>query len=145
MRGEVHDPRAFALGGIAGHAGVFSTARDLGRFCQMLLNGGELDGKRILSKHAIELISTGQKIPDGNVRSYGFDVKTPFSSPMGDRFPPLKSFGHTGFTGTCFWIDPADDAYYVLLTNSVHPDGKGKTVALRRAVSTAVAKALLDR
>jgi CubicO group peptidase (beta-lactamase class C family) len=144
MRGEVHDPRAFALGGVAGHAGVFSTARDLGRFCQMLLSGGELDGKRVLSKRAVELMSTGQKIPDGAVRSYGFDVKTAFSSPAGDRFPPLKSFGHTGFTGTCFWIDPADEVYYVLLTNSVHPDGKGKTVALRRAVSTAVAKAMLD-
>jgi CubicO group peptidase (beta-lactamase class C family) len=144
MRGEVHDPRAFALGGVAGHAGVFSTAGDLGRFCRMLLNQGELDGKRVLSERAVALMSIGKEAPDGNVRSYGFDVKTAYSSPRGERFPELKSFGHTGFTGTALWIDPQDDCFVVLLTNAVHPDGKGKTVALRRAVSTVVAKALLD-
>jgi uncharacterized protein YbbC (DUF1343 family) len=81
--------------------------------------------------------------PDGQIRSYGYDVKTGYSQPLGDRFPPLKSFGHTGFTGTCFWIDPADDVFFILLTNAVHPDGKGKVLALRRAVSTALATALL--
>lgn len=143
MRGEVHDPRSYAMGGVAGHAGVFSTTQDLSKFCRMILNGGELDGKRILSQHAIDLISTGVSLPDGSVRSYGYDVKTGYSQPLGDRFPPLKSFGHTGFTGPCFWIDPADDAYFILLTNAVHPDGKGKVLALRRAVSTALATALL--
>jgi uncharacterized protein YbbC (DUF1343 family)/CubicO group peptidase (beta-lactamase class C family) len=143
IRGQVHDPRAFSLGGFAGHAGLFSTAADVSRFCRMILGGGELDGKRILSPHAIELISTPHMYPDGQIRSYGYDVKTGYSQPLGDRFPPLKSFGHTGFTGTCFWIDPADDAFFILLTNAVHPDGKGKVLALRRAVSTALATALL--
>jgi CubicO group peptidase (beta-lactamase class C family) len=102
MRGEVHDPRAYAMGGVAGHAGLFSTAQDLARYCRMLLNGGELDGARILSPKAIELTSTPQPLPDGTgVRSYGFDVKTGYSQPLGERFTPMKSFGHTGFTGTC--------------------------------------------
>lgn len=143
MRGEVHDPRAYSLGGVAGHAGVFSTADDLSRFCRMILSGGELDGKRILSPHAIELISTPHMYPDGQIRSYGYDVKTGYSQPLGERFPPLKSFGHTGFTGTAFWIDPPDDVFFILLTNAVHPDGKGKVLALRRAVSTSIATALL--
>jgi uncharacterized protein YbbC (DUF1343 family)/CubicO group peptidase (beta-lactamase class C family) len=144
MRGEVHDPRAYAMGGVAGHAGVFSTAQDLARYCRMLLNGGELDGVRILSPRGIELMSTGVPLADGTqFRSYGFDVKTGYSQPLGERFTPIKSFGHTGFTGTCFWVSPADDAFFILLTNSVHPDGKGKVLALRRAVSTAVAEALL--
>ena len=86
MRGEVHDPRAHLLGGVAGHAGLFSTARDIARFCRMILNGGELDGKRILSRHAIELISTPHVFADG-ARSYGYDVKTGYSQPLGDRFP----------------------------------------------------------
>jgi uncharacterized protein YbbC (DUF1343 family) len=143
IRGEVHDPRAYSLGGFAGHAGLFSTAADIAKFCRMILSGGELNGKRILSPHTIELISTGHPYPDGQIRSYGYDVKTGYSQPLGDRFPPLKSFGHTGFTGTCFWIDPADDVFFILLTNSVHPDGKGKVLALRRQVSTALATALL--
>ena len=144
MRGEVHDPRAYAMGGVAGHAGLFSTAQDLARYCRMLMNGGELDGVRILSPRAVELMSTANALPDGTgVRSYGFDVKTGYSQPLGERFTPMKSFGHTGFTGTCFWISPVDDAFFILLTNSVHPEGKGKVLALRRAVSTAVATALL--
>jgi uncharacterized protein YbbC (DUF1343 family) len=142
MRGEVHDPRAHLLGGVAGHAGLFSTAQDLAKFCRMILSGGELDGKRILSPHAIELISTPHVFADG-ARSYGYDVKTGYSQPLGDRFPPLKSFGHTGFTGTSFWIDPQDDVFIILLTNAVHPDGKGKVLALRRAVSTSIATSLL--
>ena len=143
IRGEVHDPRSNSLGGVAGHAGLFSTTQDLAKFCRMILAGGELDGKRILSTHAIDLISTGHPFPDGAIRSYGYDVKTGYSQPLGHRFPPLKSFGHTGFTGTSFWIDPADDAFIILLTNAVHPDGKGKVLALRRAVSTTAANALL--
>ncbi|HEY7089646.1 MAG TPA: exo-beta-N-acetylmuramidase NamZ domain-containing protein [Tepidisphaeraceae bacterium] len=143
IRGEVHDPRSYRMGGVAGHAGLFSTAADLARFCRMILNGGELDGKRILSAKAIEMIQTPRKLPGGATRSYGYDVRTGYSQPLGHRFPPYKSFGHTGFTGTAFWIDPADDAFFILLTNSVHPDGKGKVLGLRRVVSTAVATALL--
>jgi uncharacterized protein YbbC (DUF1343 family) len=143
IRGEVHDPRAYLMGGVAGHAGLFSTAQDLARFCRMILNKGELDGKRILSAKAIEMISRPDMLPGGATRSYGFDVRTGYSQPLGHRFPFYESFGHTGFTGTCFWIDPKDGAFFIMLTNSVHPDGKGKVLALRRVVSTAVATALL--
>lgn len=146
MVGEVHDPRAYALGGFAGHAGLFGTAQDLARYCRMLLHGGALDGRRVLKESTVRLMTRPHRLPDGtDCRSYGFDVDTAYSSCRGDRFEPGTTFGHTGFTGTMFWIDPKNDCYLILLTNSVHPDGKGKTVALRRQVSTAVAEALLGR
>jgi CubicO group peptidase (beta-lactamase class C family) len=146
MIGEVHDPRAFALGGVAGHAGLFSTARDVSRYCRMILGKGELEGVRVMKESTIETMTTPHALPDGKgVRTYGFDVDTGYSSPRGNRFPKGKSFGHTGFTGTSLWIDPQDDAFVILLTNSVHPDGASKKVVeLRREVGTAVAEALLD-
>jgi CubicO group peptidase (beta-lactamase class C family) len=147
MIGEVHDPRAYAMGGVAGHAGVFSTADDLARFCRMILHGGELDGRRILSAEMVKQWTTVHYLPDGSGRkagrTYGFDADTGYSQPKGNRFPRGISFGHTGFTGTSFWIDPAHDCYVILLTHSVHPLGKGNVLALRRAVSNAVAEALL--
>jgi hypothetical protein len=89
-------------------------------------------------------MTTPRPLPDGTgVRSYGFDVDTAYSSPRGNRFERGTTFGHTGFTGTSMWIDPVNDLFVVLLTNSVHPEGKGKAVQLRRLVSTAVAEALL--
>jgi uncharacterized protein YbbC (DUF1343 family)/CubicO group peptidase (beta-lactamase class C family) len=144
MVGEVHDPRAYALGGAAGHAGLFGTADDLARYCRMILAGGQLDGTRILSEATVREMTTPRPLPDGtDSRTYGFHVDTPYSSPRGDRFPRGTSFGHTGFTGTMFWMDPASRSYVVLLTNSVHPDGRGNVINLRRYVSTAVAEALL--
>jgi uncharacterized protein YbbC (DUF1343 family)/CubicO group peptidase (beta-lactamase class C family) len=144
MVGEVHDPRAFALGGVAGHAGLFGTADDLARYCRMILGGGQLDGTRILSEATVRAMTTPRPMPDGSdARTYGFDVDTPYSSPRGDRFPRGTSFGHTGFTGTMFWMDPATRAFVILLTNSVHPGGKGNVIALRRYVSTAAAEALI--
>src|SRR5688572_14193860 len=144
MVGEVHDPRAYALGGVAGHAGLFGTADDLARYCRMILGGGQLDGTRILSEQTVREMTTPRPMPDGsNARTYGFDVDTPYSSPRGDRFPRGSSFGHTGFTGTMFWMDPASKSYVILLTNSVHPDGKGSVISLRRYISTAVAEQLL--
>jgi uncharacterized protein YbbC (DUF1343 family)/CubicO group peptidase (beta-lactamase class C family) len=144
MVGEVHDPRAFALGGFAGHAGLFGTAEDVGRYCRMIIRGGRLDGRRILDASTVRRMTTPRPLPDGTgVRSYGFDVDTAYSSPRGNRFERGTTFGHTGFTGTSMWIDPANDCFVVLLTNSVHPEGKGKAVQLRRLVSTAVAEALL--
>lgn len=144
MLGEVHDPRAYSLGGVAGHAGLFGTADDLARYCRMILGGGQLDGTRILSEATVREMTAPRPMPDGaNVRTYGFDVDTPYSSPRGDRFPRGTSFGHTGFTGTMFWMDPASNSFVILLTNSVHPDGKGSVIALRRYVSTAVAEQLL--
>jgi CubicO group peptidase (beta-lactamase class C family) len=144
MRGEVHDPRAYALLGVAGHAGLFGTAADLARYCRMLMGGGELDGTRLLAEATVREMTVGRALSDGTgVRSYGFDVDTPYSSPRGERFTKGVSFGHTGFTGTSLWIDPPNDVFVILLTNAVHPDGKGKVVQLRRAVSTAVADVVL--
>jgi uncharacterized protein YbbC (DUF1343 family) len=143
MVGEVHDPRAYALGGAAGHAGLFGTADDLALWCRMILGGGQLEGTRVLSESTVREMTTPRPMPDGDVRSYGFDVDTPYSSPRGDRFGRGTSFGHTGFTGTMFWMDPASRSFVVLLTNSVHPAGKGNVISLRRYVSTAVAEQLL--
>jgi CubicO group peptidase (beta-lactamase class C family) len=143
--GEVHDPRAFALGGAAGHAGVFGTAADVGRWCRMLLNGGELDGKRVLSAEAVKQMTTMRTLPDGtNGRGYGLDFTSGFApAPRGNRFEPGRTFGHTGWTGTSFWIDPEHGVYVVLLTSRVHPDGKGNASPLRRKVATIAAEALL--
>lgn len=143
MRGEVHDPRAHLLGGVAGHAGLFSTASDLGQWCRMILGGGaaEVDGKavRVLSESAVQEMTRTRWLPGGvDGRALGFDVDTAYSSPRGSGFPRAASFGHTGFTGTCFWLDPAARAYYVLLTNRVHPDGQGKVTGLRRRIGTLV-------
>lgn len=143
--GEVHDPRAFAMDGVAGHAGLFGTAEDVGRWVRMVLNGGELDGKRILSEQVVRDMLTPRATPEGDgLRGLGVDIDTGFSkSPRGSRFAVGTTLGHTGYTGGCFWADPQSGAYYVLLTNRVHPDDSGKVSALRRAVATAVAVALL--
>jgi len=144
MIGEVHDPRAFALGGVAGHAGLFGTAGDVARYCQMLLNGGELDGVRILKPETVREMITMRGLPDGTGRrGYGFDIDTGFSSARGERFARGTTFGHTGYTGTMFWIDPVNDCFFVLLTNRVHPDDKGDVKQLRKRVATSVAEAYL--
>src|SRR5438445_1484909 len=129
MVGEVHDPRSYALGGVAGHAGIFSTAADLRRFCRMILSGGELNGRRILKKETVDEMTKVRCLPDGSgCRSFGFDVRTAYSSARGERFESMTTFGHTGFTGTMFWIDPRSDCFIIFLTNRVHPDGKGELV-----------------
>ena len=144
MAGEVHDPRAYALGGVAGHAGLFSTADDLSRFCRMLLHGGRLDGKQILSEATVKEMTRERCLPHNDgCRGYGFDIDTPYSGCRGDRFDRGSTFGHTGFTGTMFWVDPVHACYFILLTNSVHPDGKGNVLKLRHDVATAVAESLL--
>ncbi|MGB7157974.1 MAG: serine hydrolase domain-containing protein [Tepidisphaeraceae bacterium] len=146
IRGTVHDPRAQRLGGFAGHAGVFATADDVARYCRMLLHGGELDGKRILSKSTVAEMTKARCMPDGtNCRTYGFDANSKYSSARGDRFDKGTTFGHTGWTGTMLWVDPVHDCYFVLLTNRNHPDGKGNVTPLRRKVATVVAEALLGR
>jgi len=146
MIGEVHDPRAFALDGVAGHAGLFSTADDLSRFCRMLLHCGRLDGKRILKESTVRRMTEPMRLPDGSgCRSYVFDIDTPYSGCRGERFQPGTTFGHTGFTGTMFWVDPLNDCYVILLTNSVHPNGKGNVLALRHDVATVVAESLLGK
>ncbi len=138
MKGEVHDPRAFRLGGVAGHAGLFSTASDLSRFTRMVLHGGELDGKRILSRRMVEVWTMPRPVPDG-WRTYGWDCDTGFSSNRGKAFYPRRGFGHTGFTGTSLWIEPDHNGFVLFLSNRVHPDGKGNVQGLRGQVATQAA------
>ena len=138
LRGVVHDPTARRMGGVAGHAGLFSTADDLARFAQALLDGGD----HVLSPLTIEKMISPEQPPNAPVlRGFGWDIDSPFSSNRGDLLP-VGSFGHTGFTGTSMWIDPTTKTYIILLTNAVHPRGKGNAVALRAKVATAVAAAL---
>jgi uncharacterized protein YbbC (DUF1343 family)/CubicO group peptidase (beta-lactamase class C family) len=136
---EVHDPISQMMGGVAGHAGLFSTADDLSIFAQALLDGGSANGARILSPLAVERMTTPQNPPNKKVlRGLGWDIDSPLSSCRGDLFP-IGSYGHTGFTGTLIWIDPDSKTYVILLTNRVHLGGKGNVIALRSQVSTLVA------
>jgi len=134
LRGVVHDPTARRMGGVAGHAGLFSTADDLAIFAQALLSGD-----KILGRAAIEKMSTPQQpAMAAAMRGLGWDIDSPFSSNRGELLP-VGSFGHTGFTGTSLWIDPVTNTYIILLTNSVHPNGKGNVISLRVRVASAVA------
>jgi uncharacterized protein YbbC (DUF1343 family)/CubicO group peptidase (beta-lactamase class C family) len=139
--GEVHDPRSAAMGGVAGHAGLFATADDLARFARMLLRGGELDGKRVLSPLGVRLMTTPVPVPGGR-RSRGWDVDTSFSAPRGELFPRGEGFGHTGFTGTSIWIDPPSRTAVIVLTNRVHISERVQVTALRKEVANIVAGAL---
>jgi len=138
LRGVVHDPTARRMGGVAGHAGLFSTGDDLAKFAQALLQGG--DG--ILSPLTVAKMTEPETPPSAPVlRGFGWDIDSPFSSNRGDLLP-VGSYGHTGFTGTSIWIDPTTQTYIILLTNSVHPRGKGNAIGLRVKVATEVAAAL---
>ena len=140
--GEVHDPTAYNMGGVAGHAGLFSTADDLAIFAQLLLNGGTYAGARVLSPLTVEKMTTPQAPPDAMIlRGLGWDIDSPYASNRGELYP-LGSYGHTGWTGTSIWIDPVSRTYVILLTNRVHPDGKGDVVGLRTRVASVVAAAL---
>jgi uncharacterized protein YbbC (DUF1343 family)/CubicO group peptidase (beta-lactamase class C family) len=138
-RGEVHDPRAYALGGIAGHAGLFATADDLAKFCAAMLEGGG----GVLSPAGVASMMRPRFYGDGNLRGLGWDVGTAFSSNRGDLFP-LGSVGHTGWTGTSMWLDPATGTFVILLTNRNHPDESGNVIPLRGKVATIVASAITD-
>jgi uncharacterized protein YbbC (DUF1343 family)/CubicO group peptidase (beta-lactamase class C family) len=138
LRGVVHDPTARRMGGVAGHAGLFSTADDLAKFAQALLNGGG----GILSPLSVEKMTQPEQPPAAPVlRGFGWDIDSPFSTNRGDLLP-VGSYGHTGFTGTSMWIDPTTRTYIILLTNAVHPRRKENAIALRSKVATAVAAAL---
>src|SRR5438876_5094671 len=144
LRGQVHDPTSFRMGGIAGHAGLFSTADDLATFCQMLLNGGVFNGVRILGPMTIATMTRPHAVAEnGSARGLGWDIASSFSANKGDLFP-LGSFGHTGFTGTSIWIDPASDTFVIFLSNRVHPDGKGDVEPLRGRVASIVASSIMD-
>ena len=140
IRGEVHDENAFALGGVSGHAGLFSTARDLARFARMYLNGGTLDGARILSRETIERFTAVQNASLSH-RALGWE--TPNGSNSAGRRMSSRAFGHTGFTGTSIWMDPANDVFVVLLTNRVNPTRQNPRIgAVRIALADAVLAAL---
>ncbi len=142
LRGVVHDPTARAMGGVAGHAGVFSTASDLARFAQMMIDGGSLDGVRIAGPLTVAKFTEPQTPPDQPIlRGLGWDIDSPYSSNRGELFP-IGSFGHTGFTGTSIWIDPSTRTYVILLANSVHPAARPSITALRSKVATIVAASL---
>src|ERR1035437_1096050 len=139
LRGSVHDPTARNMGGVAGHAGLFSTADDLSRFAQMMLNGGELEGVRLFSPLTVAKFIEPQTPPDQPIlRGLGWDVDSPHSGNRGELFP-IGSFGHTGFTGTSLWIDPLTKTYVILLANSVHPDLRPALTPVRAKVATIVA------
>lgn len=140
--GEVHDPTAHKMGGVAGHAGVFSTADDLAVFCQMFLEGGSFRGRRILSEGAVAAMIKPYQVPgSGVLRGLGWDMRSPFSRIFNEAFPS-GSFGHTGYTGTALWIDPKSKTFLIILTNRVHPHGRGQVKTLRAQVAAAVAQAL---
>jgi uncharacterized protein YbbC (DUF1343 family) len=125
------------MGGVAGHAGLFSTGDDLAKFAQTLLDGG--DG--ILSELTVEKMTRPEQPPAAPVlRGFGWDIDSPLSSNRGDLLP-VGSYGHTGWTGTSIWVDPTTETYIILLTNAVHPRG-GNAIALRTKVATAVTAAL---
>jgi beta-N-acetylhexosaminidase len=139
VHGVVHDENAFAMGGVAGHAGLFSSARDLAVFAQMLLDGGFVGETRVLRPSTIELFTAAQ--PGG--RGLGWD-KPARGSSAGESFSPA-AYGHTGFTGTSLWIDPARDVFVILLTNRVNPTrANQRHLPLRRALHDLVMEALLD-
>lgn len=142
LRGRVHDPLASTMGGVAGHAGLFSNARDLSRYCRMLLNQGSLEGARVLQPRLVRQMASPQSPPGKpDLRGLGWDIQSRYSSVKGEHFSP-RSFGHTGFTGTSLWLDPEIQAYLIILTSRLHPDGRGDVRALRKEIATIVGEAL---
>ncbi|MCE2563583.1 serine hydrolase [Komagataeibacter sp. FNDCF1] len=144
LRGQVHDPSSRRMGGVAGHAGLFSDAADMCLYAQALLD--RRAGRQStfpLRQQTVLLMTTPQQPPGmSDLRGLGWDISTHYSSVRGDRFP-VGSFGHTGFTGTSVWLDPGSDSYVVILTSRLHPDGHGNVVRLRHDVATAAALALV--
>jgi uncharacterized protein YbbC (DUF1343 family)/CubicO group peptidase (beta-lactamase class C family) len=137
LRGIVHDPTARRMGGVAGHAGLFSTADDLSKFAEDILSN-----HKVLTATATQKMSTPQQPANAaSLRGLGWDIDSPFASNRGELLP-VGSFGHTGFTGTSLWIDPITDTYIILLTNAVHPRGGKSVVSLRSRVATAVVESL---
>lgn len=166
LLGKVHDPTAYRMQWVAGHAGIFATADDLARYCQMLLNGGvapiktfdrerstpspplkpnpPLAAIRIMSAQTVAKMTAPYVVSEtGDTRGLGWDINTSFSSNRGELFP-LGSFGHTGFTGTSIWIDRVSQTFVVFMSNRVHPDGKGDVTSLRAKVATVAASSVED-
>jgi CubicO group peptidase (beta-lactamase class C family) len=144
LRGRVHDPTARFMGGVAGHAGVFTTAPDLARYARMMLNLGELDGARLFKPETVRMMTSVQTPPGMEARrGFGWDIDSGYSRARGGHFP-IGSYGHTGFTGIALWIDPCSKTFYIFLSNRVHPDGSGNVLDLYRTVGTLAAEAVTD-
>lgn len=141
LQGVVHDPTARRMGGVAGSAGVFSTAPDIARYARMLLGGGALDGVRILSEDSVRLLTTAQSPPGLALRAMGMDIDSPFARPRGELFL-VGSYGHTGFTGCLLWIDPGSRTFYVMLSNRVYPDDQANILPLYGELGTLAARAV---
>lgn len=143
LRGVVHDPTARHMGGVAGHAGLFSTASDVARYARMLLNSGELDGVRIFKPETVKLMTTVQSPPEvPERRGLGWDIDSPYNGPRGNLFP-LGSYGHTGWTGGSLWIDPFSETFVIFMSNRNHPTEAGNVLPLRRRLGTLAAEAVV--
>ncbi|WP_229425430.1 serine hydrolase [Massilia sp. Se16.2.3] len=142
LQGVVHDPTVRRIGGVAGSAGVFSTARDLARFARMLPGEGEPEGVRVLSPGSVRLLTTVGSPPGiASLRGLGMDIDSPYAErPRGTLFP-LGSYGHTGFTGCILWIDPGSRTFYVFLSNRVYPDDRSNVLPLYTQLGTLSAQA----
>ena len=125
IQGDVHDETAWILGGTAGHAGLFSTARDLAQFAHMLVNEGRVHGRPFLKPETIRLFTTAAA-PGRHTRALGWDTKSPRGYSSAGRFFGPRSYGHTGFTGTSLWIDPDQKLFVILLSNRVHPSRENR-------------------
>ncbi len=143
IRGVVHDPRAFKLGGVAGHAGLFSTAEDMAIYASMMLGGGQYKERRILSEPIVEKMTQAYRVP-GGYRGLGWDKRTGFSTNKGDLLSD-RAFGHGGFTGTVLWIDPEYDLFYLFLSNRVHPNGKGLVNPLAGRIANVVVSSIVTK
>jgi len=144
VHGYVHDENSYAMGGIAGHAGLFSTAEDLAIFCQMYLNGGAYKHSRILQPETISLFTSRQNIEEGSTRALGWDTRSDLGSSSG-KYMSNRAFGHTGFTGTSIWLDPVNHIFVVFLTNRVHPTRENQKIYHARTnVHDYIMKAILD-
>jgi uncharacterized protein YbbC (DUF1343 family) len=144
LRGKVHDPTARRMGGMAGHAGLFTTAADLARYARMLLNQGELDGVRVFKPETVKLMTTVQSpeaVPAR--RGLGWDIDSGYSGPRGKVFP-VGSYGHTGWTGTSLWVDPFSQTFVIFLSNRNHPTEAGNVIPLRATLGTLAAEAVAD-
>lgn len=138
-RGEVQDPTAFRMGGVAGHAGLFSTAGDLSRFARMMLNRGSLDGVQILKPETVALMTGAVPLPGGVRRGLGWDMSSAYSAGMDRAFGP-GSYGHTGYTGCLIWMEPVRRSFLIVMASRLFPDGGGDAMPLRRALAGRVAE-----
>jgi CubicO group peptidase (beta-lactamase class C family) len=140
-QGYVHDPTALSMGGVAGHAGLFSTIQDVSKWCRMMLGGGMVDGVRIMRRGTVARMTAPQSPFVGEERGFGVDISSDYNV-RGEL--TVGSYGHTGFTGTSIWLDPANDLFVVLLTNGVHGKPPAKVTAVRRRLHAAVSRARND-